>query len=151
MRECISLHVGQAGVQIGNACWELYCLEHGIQPNGQVSFEETSAANNSSSTFFYELGSGKRVPRAIFIDLEPSVVDQVRAGKYSRDLHIRRTVDLYDGTYFSLSVPNNNIGPVMFVIDGSIPPVFHVLTFAKQDLEAIIFCVIAVCNKMKVR
>ena len=29
-RECISVHVGQAGVQIGNACWELYCLEHGI-------------------------------------------------------------------------------------------------------------------------
>lgn len=36
-RECISVHVGQAGVQIGNACWELYCLEHGIQPDGQVS------------------------------------------------------------------------------------------------------------------
>jgi hypothetical protein len=26
MRECISVHIGQAGVQIGNACWELYCL-----------------------------------------------------------------------------------------------------------------------------
>jgi hypothetical protein len=36
-RECISIHVGQAGVQIGNACWELYCLEHGIQPDGQLS------------------------------------------------------------------------------------------------------------------
>uniref|UniRef100_A0A8C2IYV4 Tubulin alpha 1a n=1 Tax=Cyprinus carpio TaxID=7962 RepID=A0A8C2IYV4_CYPCA len=36
MRECISIHVGQAGVQIGNACWELYCLEHGIQPDGQM-------------------------------------------------------------------------------------------------------------------
>merc|ERR1712156_1415019 len=35
MRECISIHVGQAGVQIGNACWELYCLEHGIQPDAQ--------------------------------------------------------------------------------------------------------------------
>lgn len=22
--------------QVGNACWELYCLEHGIQPDGQV-------------------------------------------------------------------------------------------------------------------
>jgi len=31
MRECISVHVGQAGVQMGNACWELYCMEHGIQ------------------------------------------------------------------------------------------------------------------------
>ena len=31
MRECISVHIGQAGIQVGNACWELYCLEHGIQ------------------------------------------------------------------------------------------------------------------------
>ena len=36
MREVISIHIGQAGVQMGNACWELYCLEHGIQPDGQV-------------------------------------------------------------------------------------------------------------------
>jgi hypothetical protein len=26
MRECLSVHIGQAGVQAGNACWELYCL-----------------------------------------------------------------------------------------------------------------------------
>ena len=32
MREVISIHIGQAGVQTGNSCWELYCLEHGIQP-----------------------------------------------------------------------------------------------------------------------
>jgi hypothetical protein len=37
MREVISIHIGQAGIQVGNACWELYCLEHGIQPDGQVS------------------------------------------------------------------------------------------------------------------
>ncbi|PZR32916.1 MAG: hypothetical protein DI538_18845 [Azospira oryzae] len=35
-REVISLHVGQAGVQMGNACWELYCLEHGILPDGML-------------------------------------------------------------------------------------------------------------------
>ena len=27
MREVISIHIGQAGVQVGNACWELFCLE----------------------------------------------------------------------------------------------------------------------------
>ena len=35
MRECVCIHIGQAGLQGGNACWELFCLEHGIQPNGQ--------------------------------------------------------------------------------------------------------------------
>ena len=32
MREVLSLHVGQAGIQIGNACWELYLQEHGLTP-----------------------------------------------------------------------------------------------------------------------
>ncbi|KAJ6709651.1 TUBULIN ALPHA CHAIN [Salix koriyanagi] len=41
MRECISIHIGQAGIQVGNACWELYCLEHGIQPDGQMPGDKT--------------------------------------------------------------------------------------------------------------
>ncbi|KAL9309185.1 putative tubulin [Arabidopsis thaliana] len=36
MRECISIHIGQAGIQVGNACWELYCLEHGIQIKSEI-------------------------------------------------------------------------------------------------------------------
>ena len=41
MRECINIHLGQAGIQMGNACWELYCLEHGIQPDGQMPSDKT--------------------------------------------------------------------------------------------------------------
>ncbi|KAE9445006.1 hypothetical protein C3L33_23096, partial [Rhododendron williamsianum] len=41
IKECISIHLGQAGIQIGNACWELYCLEHGIQPDGQMPSDKT--------------------------------------------------------------------------------------------------------------
>ena len=74
-RECISIHIGQAGVQMGNACWELYCLEHGIQPDGQMPSDKTlGGGDDSFNTFFSETGSGKHVPRAIFIDLEPSVI-----------------------------------------------------------------------------
>ncbi|XP_075455488.1 tubulin alpha-1D chain-like [Ascaphus truei] len=78
MRECISVHIGQAGVQIGNACWELYCLEHGIQPDGTYVDDKT---NSPGETFFSDTGSGKHVPRAVFIDLEPSVIDEIRTGK----------------------------------------------------------------------
>jgi len=85
MREIISLHIGQAGVQTGNACWELYCLEHGIKPDGTLS-----NANNDDQgfqTFFSETGSGKYVPRAVMVDLEPSVVDEVRNGRFSQLFH----------------------------------------------------------------
>jgi len=36
MREIISIHIGQAGIQVGNSCWELYCLEHDIHPDGTM-------------------------------------------------------------------------------------------------------------------
>ena len=68
MRECISVHVGQAGVQMGNACWELYCMEHGIQPDGQLpAAAGQPAADDSFSTFFSETGSGKHVPRSALV------------------------------------------------------------------------------------
>merc|ERR1712203_537703 len=88
MRECISVHVGQAGVQMGNSCWELYCMEHGIQPDGQLPSDKAvaSVSDDSFSTFFSETGSGKHVPRAVFLDLEPSVIDEIRTGTY-RQLH----------------------------------------------------------------
>ena len=62
-------------MQIGNACWELYCLEHGIQPDGQMPSDKTiGGGDDSSNTFFSETGAGKHVPRAVFVDLEPTVV-----------------------------------------------------------------------------
>jgi tubulin alpha len=81
MREVLSIHIGQAGVQIGNSCWELYCLEHGIGPDGILLGSE---AKGDPTTFFSESTSGKYVPRTAFVDLEPSVVDEVRTGSYSK-------------------------------------------------------------------
>ncbi|CAL8274958.1 unnamed protein product [Boreogadus saida] len=87
-RECISIHVGQAGVQIGNACWELYCLEHGIQPDGQMPSDKAiGGGDDSFNTFFSETGAGKHVPRAVFVDLEPTVIDEVRSGIYRQLFH----------------------------------------------------------------
>lgn len=87
MRECVSIHIGQAGCQIGNACWELYCLEHGIEPSGLVSADHAAEPGDSSGSFFSEMESGRQVPRAIFVDLEPSVVDEIRTGAYKELFH----------------------------------------------------------------
>ncbi|KAL1765142.1 tubulin alpha-1C chain [Sigmodon hispidus] len=81
MRECISIH-------IGNACWELYCLEHGIQPDGQMPSDKTiGRGDDSFNTFFSETCTGKHVPRAVFVDLEPTVIDEVRTGTYRQLFH----------------------------------------------------------------
>ena len=59
---------------MGNACWELYCLEHGIQPDGKMLEGQKKFSDNSFDTFFSETDSGKHLPRSVFIDLEPTVV-----------------------------------------------------------------------------
>lgn len=88
MRECISVHIGQCGVQMGNACWELYCLEHGIQPDGLMpSDKSVGVCRDSFNTFFSETSSGKHVPRALFVDLEPTVIDEIRTGPYRKLFH----------------------------------------------------------------
>ncbi len=84
--ECISIHLGQAGIQVGNQCWELYCLEHGISPDGEV-VAEGGITDDSNNTFFSETSTGKYVPRALYVDLEPTVCDEVRSGAYSKLYH----------------------------------------------------------------
>ena len=54
MREVISIHVGQAGVQMGNSCWELYCMEHGIKPDGTVSAIFLQIMPTSQAIFEYD-------------------------------------------------------------------------------------------------
>ena len=75
--------MGQAGTQIGNACWELYCLEHGIQPDGQMPADKTPGVEDDSfNAFFSETGAGKHVPRAVFVDLEPTVVGKKKIDNF---------------------------------------------------------------------
>lgn len=71
--------MGQAGVQIGEACWELFTLEHGIQHDG--SLMDTKVDDNMM-TFFSDTLSGKVVPRALFVDLEQSVIQGLQRGAY---------------------------------------------------------------------
>ncbi|ORM39828.1 Tubulin alpha chain [Babesia sp. Xinjiang] len=90
MREVIAVHIGQAGVQVGNAVWELFCIEHGISPDGTVENSDGRDGGDEDKAFhafFAETASGKHVPRCLFVDLEPSVVDEVRRGAYSGLFH----------------------------------------------------------------
>ena len=75
-RECISIHVGQAGVQVGSSCWELYCMEHSIGCDGSIDEKliQDKRETIGCEAFFNETECGKHVPRAILVDLEPTVI-----------------------------------------------------------------------------
>jgi len=84
-REVLTVNVGQAGIQLGNAVWTQYCAEHDIKADGTLKDKEESG--KYFTTFFEETGTGQFVPRNITVDLEPTVVDDVRTGPYSQMYH----------------------------------------------------------------
>ncbi len=81
----IVVSVGQAGNQIAASFWKTICQEHGIDPlTGQTANGVDPKGNWSS--FFTRLGestSSSYVPRAVMVDLEPSVIETVKAGSGS--------------------------------------------------------------------
>lgn len=68
---------------MGEACWELFTLEHGIQMDG--SLKEDTKVDENMKTMFSDTLSGKVVPRALFVDLEQTVIQGMKHGMY-RDL-----------------------------------------------------------------
>ncbi|XP_076240237.1 tubulin alpha-1C chain [Calliopsis andreniformis] len=81
--EIITIFIGQAGVQMANACWELFCLEHGVLPNGCFR-PDYRLLDTAFCSFFCEniYFQRKLTPRTVIVDLEPMVIDEIRTGAY---------------------------------------------------------------------
>lgn len=59
-----------------------------VQPDGQMPSDKTvGGGDDAFNTFFSETGAGKHVPRCVFLDLEPTVIDEVRTGTYRQLFH----------------------------------------------------------------
>jgi hypothetical protein len=57
------------------------------QPDGRLIEGSTSSRDDGFSTFFSETSAGKHVPRSLYVDLEPNVIDEVRTGTYRSLFH----------------------------------------------------------------
>lgn len=73
--------MGQAGVQMASACWELYCMEHAIGKDGQIIKDRLKEDDNNAilpgcDAFFSVTEGNRYVPRAILADLEPTVIGE---------------------------------------------------------------------------
>ena len=70
MCEAIWIHIGQAGVQIGNA--------YDIQHDGRAPSDKAMGGGNDVfNKFFSETGARQLVLRCVMVDLKPTVVDEV--------------------------------------------------------------------------
>jgi tubulin alpha len=61
-------------------------LEHGLKLDGRLD-EDAVEDRGSMETFFTETSNGKHVPRSIFVDLDPSPIDEIRTGSYRQLFH----------------------------------------------------------------
>lgn len=83
-RELITVQAGQCGNQVGAAFWEQLCREHGIAQDGTLEeFATEGAAGDRKDVFFYQADDEHYVPRAILVDLEPRVIQNVTSGAYA--------------------------------------------------------------------
>ncbi len=57
------------------------------QPDGRLKDNSPSHHDSGFSTFFSETGSGKHVPRSLYVDLEPGAIDDVKSGPYRSLFH----------------------------------------------------------------
>ena len=69
-------------------CWELFYLANGIQSVGQLPSDKTiGGIYNALNTFFSKNGAGKNVPIVVFLELEPTIIDEVKTGTYKQLFH----------------------------------------------------------------
>ncbi|KAJ3220056.1 gamma-tubulin [Clydaea vesicula] len=81
-REIITLQTGQCGNQIGSQFWQTLCGEHGISPDGQLEDFATETGDRKD-VFFYQADDDHYIPRAILLDLEPRVINNILAGTHA--------------------------------------------------------------------
>ncbi|KAM3147321.1 hypothetical protein pb186bvf_000572 [Paramecium bursaria] len=74
MPQIIQIHIGQAGIQIGDEGWDLLCQESNIDLDGKLIGDE------ADHCIFHETSNSKYVPRAVFIDTEDIVVVETKKG-----------------------------------------------------------------------
>ncbi|KAF9531439.1 gamma tubulin [Crepidotus variabilis] len=82
-REIVSLQFGQCGNQVGSTFWQRLCLEHGISKDGILE-DANIETYDRKSTFFYQADDEHYIPRAILVDLEPRVINNILASPQGR-------------------------------------------------------------------
>ncbi|CAL1528215.1 unnamed protein product, partial [Lymnaea stagnalis] len=83
MREIVHLQLGACGNHLGAKFWEVACSEHGVDPTGTYR-GQSDLQLERINVYFNEATGGKFVPRAVLVDLDPSVIDSVRGGPFGK-------------------------------------------------------------------
>lgn len=78
-RSIVSLQAGQCGNQVGSKFWEVISQEHGVDPEGGYEGNDPHQQLERISVYYNESSNGRYVPRVAMVDLEPGVIDVIKA------------------------------------------------------------------------
>ncbi|KAI0566219.1 beta-tubulin [Gracilaria domingensis] len=78
-RGIVCLQAGQCGNQMGTAFWETISEEHGVDHKGTYSGHD-EFKKERIGVYYREGSEGRFVPRAVMLDLETGVLDNIKAG-----------------------------------------------------------------------
>ncbi|KAF8350884.1 gamma tubulin [Amanita rubescens] len=81
-REIVTVQLGQCGNQMGAVYWQRLCAEHGINKEGILE-EWATEGGDRKDVFFYQADDEHYIPRAILVDLEPRVINNILASPYA--------------------------------------------------------------------
>ncbi|KAE9407095.1 tubulin nucleotide-binding domain-like protein [Gymnopus androsaceus JB14] len=81
-REIVTVQLGQCGNQMGSVYWQRLCAEHGISKEGILE-EWATEPGDRKDAFFYQADDEHYIPRAILVDLEPRVINNILTSPYA--------------------------------------------------------------------
>ena len=79
----------------------MVCAEHSINST-DGNYNDSKLQLERVNVYYIEASSGKFVPRAFLIDLEPGTMDSLRSGPYGRMLRLDNFVLILSNFMFDL-------------------------------------------------
>nr|XP_055137505.1 tubulin beta-8 chain-like isoform X14 [Symphalangus syndactylus] len=83
MREIVLTQTGQCGNQIGTKFWEVISDEHAIDSAGTYH-GDSHLQLERINVYYNEASSGRYMPHAVVMDLEPGTMDSVRSRPFGQ-------------------------------------------------------------------
>jgi len=103
-----------------------YLLEHGLKKDGRPDPDAKDLHDSGElDTVFTETGSGKYVPRSIFVDLDPSPIDEIRTGDYRQLFHPEMLISGKEDAANNYARGHYTIGKE--ILDGTLDKIRRVL------------------------
>jgi len=111
MREIVQIQVGGFGNNVSLAFWEQISKEHNLDLSGKITSTSKTNENMHTNVLFNNImKTDKFVPRAVFLDLEPSCIENIQSGECGKLFDVSNFCYAKEGAGGNWQKARNGIG-----------------------------------------